>query len=48
MLTDDQQIELKRITVGLVASMLDNHDADWDDKAVARAFETIYAAVRGS
>ncbi|MBC5823259.1 MAG: hypothetical protein GIW99_04775 [Candidatus Eremiobacteraeota bacterium] len=48
MMTDDQHLELKRIAADLVTSMLDNHNGDWDDAAVARAFGTIYAAVKGS
>jgi hypothetical protein len=44
--SEDRTIELKRIAASLTESMLDNHNGDWDDKAVAKAFQTIYAAVR--
>jgi len=43
---DGKTLELKRIAAELTASMLDNHNADWDDTAVARAFATIYRAIR--
>lgn len=44
--TDDKTIELKRIAASLTESMLDNHNGDWDDAAVAKAFRTIFTAVR--
>jgi hypothetical protein len=40
------ELEMKKIAAELTISMLDNHSADWDDDAVAKAFRTIYAAVR--
>lgn len=43
---DEREIELKRIAGLLTASMLDNHNGDWDDAAAARAFRTIYAAIK--
>lgn len=43
---DEKTLELKRIAAELTASMLDNHNGDWDDVAAARAFVTIYSAVR--
>lgn len=48
MLTDDQDIQLKQIAAQLTASMLDNHNGDWDDKDTARAFLTIYQAVKNA
>ncbi len=48
MLTPDQEIELKQIAAQLTASMLDNHNGDWDDKDTARAFRTIYEAVKNA
>jgi hypothetical protein len=45
-LPDEHEIELKRIAAQLTASMLDNHNGDWDDEETAQAFRTIYAAVR--
>ncbi len=44
--TNDRDIELKRIAAELTASMLDNHNGNWNDADVARAFRTIYEAVR--
>ncbi len=44
----EKEVELKRIAAQLTASMLDNHNADWDDVAVAKAFATIYLAVRNA
>jgi hypothetical protein len=46
MMSLDQEIELKRIAAQLVASMLDNHNGDWDDVDTAKAFRTIYTAVK--
>ena len=43
---DERELELKRIAAQLTASMLDNHNGDWDDAATAKAFEVIYDAVR--
>ena len=43
---DERDIEPKRIAAQLTASMLDNHNGDWDDVATAKAFKTIYDAVR--
>ncbi len=48
MITPDQEIQLKQIAAQLVASMLDNHSGDWDDKDTARAFATIYQAVKSA
>ena len=48
MLTDDQDVQLKHIAAQLTASMLDNHNGDWDDKDTARAFLTIYQAVKNA
>ncbi len=45
-ISDEREIELKKIAGDLTASMLDNHNADWDDAQTARAFKTIYDAVR--
>ncbi len=43
---DEEQLELKKIAAQLTAAMLDNHNGDWDDTATAKAFKTIYEAVR--
>jgi hypothetical protein len=43
---DERDIELKKIAAQLTASMLDNHSGDWDDADTARAFQTLYAAVK--
>jgi hypothetical protein len=43
---DEREIELKRIAAQLTASMLDNHNGDWDDGAAAKAFKTIYEVIR--
>ena len=43
---DEREIELKRIAAQLTASMLDNHNGDWDAVATAKAFRTIYDAIR--
>jgi len=48
MLSPDQEIQLKQIAAQLTASMLDNHNGDWDDKDTARAFLTIYQAVKNA
>ncbi|GAC1573226.1 MAG: hypothetical protein NVS3B7_04360 [Candidatus Elarobacter sp.] len=48
MTTLEDDIKLKQIAAQLVASMLDNHNGDWDDNATARAFQTIYAAVKNA
>jgi hypothetical protein len=43
---DEREIELKKIAAQLTASMLDNHNGEWDDVATAKAFRTLYDAVR--
>jgi hypothetical protein len=48
MMTPEQEIQLKQIAAQLVASMLDNNSGDWDDKDTARAFNTIYQAVKAA
>jgi hypothetical protein len=48
MMTPDQEIHLKQIAAQLVGSMLDNHNGDWDDAATAKAFRTIYEAVKSA
>ena len=48
MMTPDQEIQLKQIAAQLTASMLDNNNDDWDDKDTARAFRTIYDAVKNT
>jgi hypothetical protein len=48
MTTTDQEIQLKQVAAQLVASMLDNHNGDWDDQATAKAFRTIYEAVKSA
>ena len=48
MTTIDQDIQLKQIAAQLTASMLDNHNGDWDDQATAKAFRTIYEAVKNT
>jgi len=48
MITPDQEIQLKQIAAQLVASMLDNHNGDWDDAATAKAFRTLYEAVKSA
>jgi hypothetical protein len=48
MTTTDQDIQLKQIAAQLTASMLDNHNGDWDDQATAKAFATIYQAVKNA
>jgi hypothetical protein len=48
MMTPEQEIQLKQIAAQLVASMLDNHSGDWDDKDTARAFATLYQAVKNA
>ena len=45
---DEREIALKRIAADLTGSMLDNHNGDWDDVAAAKAFKTIYEAVRSA
>ncbi len=45
---DEREIELKRIAAQLTASMLDNHNGEWDDVETAKAFKTIYEAVRAA
>jgi hypothetical protein len=47
-LLDEREIELKKIAAQLTASMLDNHTGDWDDAATAKAFRTLYEAVKGA
>ena len=47
-MTPDQEIQLKEIAARLVASMLDNHNGDWDDQSTAKAFRTIYEAVKNT
>ena len=46
MVDDQSMLELKKIAAMLTDTMVDNHSGDWDDRDVARAFLTIYAAVR--
>jgi hypothetical protein len=48
MMTPDQEIQLKQIAAQLVVSMLDNHSGDWNDEETARAFTTIYQAVKSA
>ncbi len=48
MMTPDQEVQLKQIAAQLVGSMLDNNNDDWDDKDTARAFRTIYDAVKNT
>ena len=48
MMTPDQEIQLKAIAGKLVAAMLDNHNGDWDDQETAKAFRTIYEAVKNT
>jgi hypothetical protein len=43
---DEREIELKKIAAQLTVSVLDNHNGDWDDVATAKAFKTLYDAVR--
>jgi hypothetical protein len=43
---DEREIELKKIAAQLTGSMLDNHNGEWDDVATAKAFRTLYDAVR--
>lgn len=45
---DEREIELKKIAAQLTASMLDNHNGDWDDAATAKAFRVIYDAIRNA
>jgi hypothetical protein len=45
---DQREIELKKIAAQLTASMLDNHNGDWDEAATAKAFKTIYEAVKSA
>jgi hypothetical protein len=48
MTTPEQDIQLKQIAAQLTASMLDNHNGDWNDQDTARAFQTIYQAVKNA
>ena len=45
---DEREIELKKIAVQLTATMLDNHNGDWDDKGTAAAFRVIYDAIKNA
>ena len=45
---DEREIELKKIAAQLTASMLDNHTGDWNDVDTAKAFRTIYEAVKNA
>jgi hypothetical protein len=45
---DEREIELRKIAGQLTASMLDNHNGDWDDAATAKAFKTICDAVKNA
>jgi hypothetical protein len=45
---DEREIELKKIPGQLTASTLDNHNGDWDDAATAKAFKTIYDAIKSA
>jgi hypothetical protein len=42
------EIEYKKIAAQLTVAMLDNHSGDWDDAETAKAFLSIYAAVRSA
>ena len=48
MTTPEDDLKLKAIAAQLTASMLDNHNGNWDDKDTARAFETIYRALKNA
>lgn len=48
MTTAEQEIQLKQIAAQLTASMLDNHNGDWNEHDTARAFQTIYQAVKNA
>jgi hypothetical protein len=45
---DEREVELKKIAATLTASMLDNHNGDWDDEATSKAFRVIYDAVKNA
>jgi hypothetical protein len=45
-LLDEREIELKKLAVQLTNAMLDNHNGNWDDEDTAKAFLTLYNAVR--
>jgi len=47
-LTDEREIQLKKIAAKLTAAMLDNHNGDWDDKATAAAFKLLYDTIRNA
>lgn len=46
MLSNQEQVELKKVAAQLTATMLDNHSGDWNDDETAQAFRTIYTAIR--
>ncbi len=46
MIDDDRLVELERIAAQMTVPMLDNHNSDWDAEATARAFETIFTAIK--
>ena len=48
MMTPEQEIQLEQIAARLAASMLDNHSGDWDDEDTARAFVTLFQAVKNA
>lgn len=48
MIDDDRLVEIERIAAQMTAPMLDNHNSDWDPEATARAFETIFAAIKAA
>lgn len=45
-INDQYELDLKRVAAQLTASMLDNHNGNWDDQDTAKAFKVIYDAVR--
>lgn len=47
-ISTDPAIALKQLATQLTASMLDNNNDDWDDKDTARAFNTIYQAIKSA
>jgi hypothetical protein len=44
----DPAIATKQIAAQLTVAMLNNNNDDWDDKDTARAFNTIYQAVKNA
>ncbi|GEM_PF-6349884 len=47
-ISTDPTIALKQLAVQLTVAMLNNNNDDWDDKDSARAFNTIYQAVKNA